>query len=143
MVTVERVGDGAVLDRVGPDVFDDTLTPELVAAYLQSPGHLLVVAVDDGVVVGMCTAVVHHKPDEAPELYIDELGTASTHRRRGIARRLTEAMLEWGAELGCGEAWLATEEDNTAAIGLYDSLVEGRGGDRQPIVMYSFPLGDG
>jgi len=33
-------------------------------------------------------AVIHLHPDKPPELYVDELGTASSHLRLGIGRRL-------------------------------------------------------
>jgi aminoglycoside 6'-N-acetyltransferase I len=76
-------------------------------------------AIEGETVVGQCAAVVHHHPDKPTELYVDELGTASSHRRLGIGRQLLAAMFDWGRELGCTEAWLGTERDNTAANSLY------------------------
>jgi aminoglycoside 6'-N-acetyltransferase I len=112
-------GDEAAFERIAPEVFDEPVHPERLAAYLLEPGHLLLLAVEDDCVVGQCAAVIHRHPDKPTELYIDEVGTASTHRRQGIALRLVEAMFEWGRELGCTEAWLGTELDNDAAIALY------------------------
>ena len=53
-VAIKRVsrGDGGLLARVAPDVFDDDIDPALLAAYLADPSHLLVVAVVGGEVVG-------------------------------------------------------------------------------------------
>ena len=70
-------------------------------------------------VLGQCAAVIPRHPDKATELYIDEVGTASTHLRQGIATHMLDAMFEWGRELGCTEAWLGTELDNDPANGLY------------------------
>ena len=90
-------------------------------AYLATPGHIMVVAIDDGSIVGQCAGVIHRHPDKPTELYVDEVGTASTHRRQGIARAILEELFHWGRELGCEEAWLGTELDNDAANALYRS----------------------
>lgn len=69
--------------------------------------------------VGQCAAVIHRHPDKSTELHIDEVGTASTHRRMGVARAMLDAMFAWGRELGCEEAWLGTELGSAAANALY------------------------
>ena len=44
------------------------------------------------------------------------------HRRRGHARGVLAALLEWGAEQGATTAWLHVETDNEAGLALYDGL---------------------
>jgi aminoglycoside 6'-N-acetyltransferase I len=117
-----RPGDETAFDRVAPDVFDEPMHAERLEAYLLEPGHLMILAFEDNLVVGQCAAVIHRHPDKATELYIDEVGTASTHRRQGVALRMVEAMFEWGRELGCAEAWLGTKLDNDPANALYRRL---------------------
>ena len=129
--------DGAVLDGVAPNVFDQPVDPVRLRVYLAAPGHLLLVALEDGVVVGQCAAVVHYHPDKPTELYVDELGTASTHLRRGIGRRMLEAMFVWGRELGCAEVWLGTELDNDPANALYRGLAPTEAG---AMMFYLFGL---
>ena len=111
--------DAAAFDKIAPDVFDEPFSVERLAAYLATPGHLMLLAFDADLVVGQCAGVVHRHPDKSTELYVDELGTASTHRRQGIGQALLVAMFAWGHELGCEEAWLGTELDNEAANALY------------------------
>ena len=111
--------DVATFANLAPDVFDEPINAERLAAYLATPGHLMLLAFDGDDVVGQCAGVIHRHPDKSTELYVDELGTASTHRRQGIGRALLEAMFAWGRELGCEEAWLGTELDNEAANALY------------------------
>ena len=120
-IELKRMQPGDELDfsEVAPDVFDEPVHPERLEAYLLEPGHLMILAFDDGVVVGQCAAVIHRHPDKVTELYVDEVGTASTHLRQGIATRMVEAMFAWARELGCREAWLGTELDNHAANALY------------------------
>ena len=119
--TVRRMqpGDEALFQRVAPDVFDDPIVPQRLAAYLREPSHIMVLAFEGELVVGQCAGVLHRHPDKPTELYIDEVGTASTHRRMGIARLMMDEVFAWGRELGCTEAWLGTETDNEPAKALY------------------------
>jgi len=81
--------------------------------------------------------VVHRHPDARPtELYIDEVAVAPEFQRRGIARRMIEAMFALGCDLGCAEAWVGTEPDNLPEQRLY----ERRSQPAEPFVMYVFRL---
>ncbi len=114
--------DEALFGTIAPDVFDEPIDAARLAAYLSELGHLLVLAFEDDLVVGQCAGVLHRHPDKATELYVDEVGTASTHRRQGIARAMLRELFAWGRELGCEEAWLGTEFDNLEANALYRGL---------------------
>lgn len=128
--------DAGVLARVADDVFDHAVDERWTRAFLDDPRHHMIVALDAGGVVGMCSAVDYVHPDKAPQLWINELGVAGTHRRQGIGRLLLDAMLAHGRRLGCTTAWLGTEHDNVPARALYE-----RAGARpQPFVLYDFPL---
>ena len=109
----------ALLDHADPDVFDHAIDPAHLAAYATAPLHAMFVAIDGPLVVGQIRGSVHLQPDRAPDLYIDNLGTAPSHQRRGIASRMMDAMLAWGAAQGCTYAWVATETDNDGANGFY------------------------
>jgi GNAT superfamily N-acetyltransferase len=137
-IHLKRMQPGDDLDfaQVDPDVFDEPIHPDRLETYLAEPGHLMILAFDGDRVVGQCAAVIHRHPDKATELYIDEVGTAGTHLRQGIATRLVEAMFEWGRELGCLEAWLGTELDNLEANRLYRKV----GGRPEPMHYYEFKL---
>ncbi|MDB4889699.1 MAG: acetyltransferase, gnat family [Gemmatimonadetes bacterium] len=128
--------DAGVLDRVGDDVFDAPVDPVWCSEFFKDSRHHLAVAIENGAVVGMVSAVHYVHPDKAPQLWINELGVASTHRRRGIGRQLLDAILAHGRTLGCTEAWLGTEESNEAARRLY----RGAGGKSEPFTLYAFPL---
>ena len=118
-------GDEALFDRVAPDVFDHPVERSHLSRYLTTPGHHLIVAIVEGQIVGQIAGVVHYHPDGRPtELYIDEVGVAPAFQRQGIARRLLDAMLALGRELGCREGWVGTEPDNDAARALYEPRSE-------------------
>ena len=137
-IEIRLIGRGeiALLDRVADGVFDRPVQERWARAFLDDARHHLAVAIDGGVVVGMASAVNYVHPDKAPQLWINEVGVAPTHRRRGIGRLLLDALLAHGRTLGCTEAWLGTEEDNVAARRLYESA----GGKAEPFILYSFPL---
>ncbi|MEP6730102.1 MAG: GNAT family N-acetyltransferase [bacterium] len=128
--------DRDVLEHVVDDVFDGPVDPQWTHEFFSDARHHLAVAIDEGVVVGMCSAVHYVHPDKPPQLWINELGVASSHRRRGIARQLLDVMLVHGRALGCTEAWLGTEETNEPARRLYSAA----GGKAEPFTLYSFPL---
>ena len=130
-----------LFDRIAPEVFDEAVDSARLRDYVADEANLMVLAVAEGsggapLVVGQCAAVLHRHPDKPTELYVDELGTAATHRRQGIGRALMLSMIEWGREKGCGEGWLATELDNLPARSLYDDLL----GKSEEIVMYEIDL---
>jgi len=128
--------DAAVLDRVAPGVFDDPIAARWAREFLDDPRHHLVVALDDGVVVGMASGVDYVHPDKAPQLFVNEVGVAPSHQRQGIGRRLVDAMIEHGRALGCTYAWVGTEADNVPARTLYARA----GGDAEPFVLYGWAL---
>jgi len=111
--------NAALLGHVDPDVFDHAIDPARLAAYVADPLHGMFVAVDADLVIGQIRGSIHLQPDRAADLYIDNLGTAPSHQRQGIASALMKAMLSWAEARGCTYAWVATETDNEEAHGFY------------------------
>lgn len=132
--------DRAVLDNVAPDVFDNPVHERWSAEFLGDPRHHLAVAVDGDVVVGFASAVHYVHPDKPPELWINEVGVAPTHRGRGLGTALLRRLFEVAEGLGCHEAWVLTEQSNAPARRLYAGL----GGRElaEPVVMFTFRLDD-
>lgn len=135
-IRVLAPGDASVLDRVADQVFDEAVNAAWAREFLADPRHHLVVAIDEDTVVGFASAVHYVHPDKAPQLWINEVGVAPAYHRRGIGRALLAAILERGRSLGCTEAWVLTEEDNTPARGLYQAL----GGVESECIMYTISL---
>lgn len=133
--------DASVLDRRASDVFDNPLSRELTSEFLNDARHHVVVGIEDGVVVGVATGVHYVHPDKPAQLFINEVGVASSHRGRGIGRGLIERLVRRAEELGCTEAWVLTDPDNAAARRLYESA----GAETPPdnCVMYTFRLTTG
>jgi aminoglycoside 6'-N-acetyltransferase I len=143
MITFKVLGpkDGGVLAKVAPDVFDDPIDVGRANEFLADPRHHLVVAVDRGQVVGFVSAVSYLHPDKPrPELWINEIGVAASHRRRGLGKGLLRSLLAVAQGMGCAEAWVLTDRTNTAAMRLYSAI-----GSTEPTdhVMFTFRLDEG
>jgi aminoglycoside 6'-N-acetyltransferase I len=134
--------DAGVLRQVASDVFDDPIDVRRAEEFLADPRHHLVVAVDGGLVVGFVSAVHYVHPDKPlPELWINEVGVAATHRGRGLATRLLRSLFDVARALGCAEAWVLTDRANSAAMRLYAAA----GSTESPSdhVMFTFRLDGG
>ncbi|SFK15976.1 N-acetyltransferase [Caulobacter sp. UNC279MFTsu5.1] len=125
-----------LLENIAEEVFDEEINAQRLATYLESPGHLMIIAVCGKQVIGQVAAYVHRHPDQASDVYIDNLGVAPPFQRRGVARRLVDEVLAWGKTLECRQAWIVTDTENNAALALYES----RGATAEPIVMFSYKL---
>lgn len=141
MVTVRILepSDFSLLENVAPDVFDEFPKPELSREFLNDPRHHLAVAVTElNLVVGMASGVHYVHPDKEPQMFVNEVGVATAYEGQGIGKRLLAALLQRASELGCTEAWTATEPENMRAQALYSRV--GGVKDETPFVMFTFPV---
>ena len=128
-----------ILKNIDPDVFDDAIDLKRTVEFLADPRHHLAVAIEDDLVVGFVSAVHYIHPDKSrPELWINEVGVVQTHRRQGLGKGLMNAIFEVGRELGCTEAWVLSDRENTAAMSLYSAV--GNAESPTDHVMFSFHL---
>jgi GNAT superfamily N-acetyltransferase len=138
-IRVLSAADAAVLDQVAPDVFDHAIDPRAAARFLADPRHHLAVARDAGWVIGFASGVHYFHPDKpVPELFVNEVGVAATHQNRGVARAILRCLFfQHARDLGCGQAWVLTDQDNIPAQRLYAAS----GGTRSEQLMFSIVLG--
>ncbi len=130
------VNDIDILLGAGTDVFDNPIDPDLARRYLAHPDYEIVVAMEGDVVVGMATGLYYFHPDKPVEFFVNEVGVADSHHRRGIGKMLMHALFEVIGAKNVKYAWVGTETDNIAARALYDSV----GGDGQGMMFYEFDL---
>ena len=130
--------DQSLLASAAPGVFDHPIDSALAAEFLGDPRHHLAVAIDQGQVVGFASGVHYVHPDKPPELWINEVAVAPTHRRQGVGQAVIRTLLARGAQLGCAQAWVLTDDGNSAAMSLYASV----GGTMAPVpsTMFTFPI---
>jgi GNAT superfamily N-acetyltransferase len=141
MTTVRLLtaADADLLAVSGTDVFDHFPQTHWTAEFLADPRHHLAGAIaPDGRLVGFASGVHYLHPDQAPQLFINEVGVADAWAGQGLGRQLVETLLAQARTLGCTMAWVATQPENHAALALY-ARANGRR-DPTPFVLFEFPL---
>jgi ribosomal protein S18 acetylase RimI-like enzyme len=142
-IRILRPGDDPVLMNVAQELFDNPVDPDLTREFLADPRHHLAVAIDDELVVAFASAVHYVHPDKPPQLWINEVAVAPTHRRRGLGKAVLRALFEVGRAHRCTEAWVLTDRLNPAAMALYRSVGGTEGADEGPndqMLGYTFAL---
>lgn len=136
-ITFRHLGpeDAHVLDRVKEGTFDNPVDPARAWAFLALRVNDLVVALDQGEVIGFVSGNVMMHPDKEPAYFIHEVSVHEDYQRQGIATRLMKRIASLAEDRGCRKIWLATEEDNAPARGLYSDL---GGRETGGIVMYEW-----
>jgi ribosomal protein S18 acetylase RimI-like enzyme len=134
--------DDHILQSVAADVFDNPINAAWAKEFLEDSRHHIAVAIDDGLVVGFASAVHYIHPDKPPELWINEVGVAPTHRSLGLGKAMMSALFELGIAHNCATAWVLTNRNNIEAMALYSSIggIQGGSGVGDAVVGYSFDL---
>jgi ribosomal protein S18 acetylase RimI-like enzyme len=121
-----------------------TIYHNFTKEFLADPRHHISVAIDEEVVIGFASAVHYIHPDKPPELWINEVSLAPTHRRRDIGKALLGALFDVGRANRCKTAWVLTYRTNDAANALYSSVGGSLGADdsgpADALVGYTFAL---
>lgn len=68
---------------------------------ISSPYHDLLIAEEDGKILGIATLSILMGPGIRKNAYLEDFVTDSTVRGKGIGSALWQAMLDWAAEKGC------------------------------------------
>jgi len=137
-----KPGDEALLAAAaaaGTGDEDEDSAPGLARCreLLADPRFVAVTAVDDGRPAGFIYGHVLPQMTRTA-LLIYSVDTSQSHRRRGAARAMIEALRELSAERGYYEMWVLTSAANEPAMRLYASC----GGVRETYddVMWVFPI---
>lgn len=123
-ITIRNLGpeDAFVLDRVRPGTFDNPPDPDKVWAFLATRVNELVVALDQGEVIGFAFGTVMMRPDKPTAFHVDALGVHEDYRRQGIGKRLMRRISDLARERGCETLRLGTGADNVDANGFCRAL---------------------
>jgi ribosomal protein S18 acetylase RimI-like enzyme len=123
LLTVRRVTTVDEALAAGLDaMFDEGVSwdAEQGQRFLAHPDSLLLVARWDGKACGFLSAYRLQRFDRrGGEVLLYEIGVEEPFQRRGVGRALVEEAKRWSAELGAGELWALTENDNAPARALY------------------------
>ena len=114
----------------------DTYWEEMTRGLTKPGGHVMLVAEDGGVPIGMAFGVMPRlRPEDRVDApHLGGMWVDPAARGRGVGRALTEAVLDWARERGCRAIALWVTDGNAAAIALYERMGFTRTGktDRLP-----------
>lgn len=132
------LNDLEALETVGDNLFDHPIKPDRAREFLADPRHHLYLAWDESKIVGMASGFHYVHPDKEPAMFVNEVGVVDEYQNRGIGRTLVRLLCEYALELGCHEAWVATDKENIPAQRAY--VAAGGKIDEQEFISYSYPL---
>ncbi|MEL6299415.1 MAG: AAC(3)-I family aminoglycoside N-acetyltransferase [Pseudomonadota bacterium] len=132
-MTVLGAGDVALmrgLNAMFAEAFEDRETycsappsDGYLADLLAKPHTIAIAALAAGDVVGGLFAYQLDKFEQArSEIYIYDLAVAETHRRRGVATAVIEALQGVAAERGADVIYVQADRGDAPAIALYNKL---------------------
>ena len=132
----------AMMDMFG-EAFDeiDTYTgarpsTEYVERLLGSDYFIGLVAVDNSeVVAGIAAYELKKFEQERSEIYVYDLAVAETHRRRGIATALIQALQSEASARGAYVIFIQADSDDPPAVALYSKL-----GTREDVVHFDIEV---
>ena len=94
-----------------------------LARMLVEPGQSVLVATDEGRVVGLATVIVRHVVvDDAPVARLAALVVAEGHRGRGVGRALDAAAEQLARADGCSAIEVTSGDHRPAAHSFYRAL---------------------
>lgn len=107
-----------------------------IEALLAKPHVVVLVAEEDGVVVGALVGYVLDKVEQArSEFYIYDLAVAAAHRRRGFATALIEAARTIARTQGAWVVYVQADRGDAPAIALYAGL-----GTDEDVLHFDIPV---
>jgi ribosomal protein S18 acetylase RimI-like enzyme len=112
---IAYLDDLPAIKKAGRPLFDNAIKINRAKEFLTDPRHHLVLAYYNDEVVGMVSGFHYVHPDKEPELYINEIAVLEKYQNKQIGRELLHRLIKYSKDLGCVEAWLLTNELNTAA----------------------------
>jgi ribosomal protein S18 acetylase RimI-like enzyme len=109
----------------------------MLAAMLEDKAHSLLIAVDEGGVVG-CVEVV----DQTGSAYVGLLTVDPGRQGQGLGRQLSEAAEDLARSRGCGHTRMTVIEGRDELIAWYERLGYAKTGAREPFPMHDQRFGE-
>ncbi len=124
------------MQQAGDTLFDYEVKPERVKEFVNDPRHHIVLAYYNTKIIGFASGFHYVHPDKDPAMFVNEVTVLDVYQNQEIGRQLVKYLIEYSKQLGCTEAWVATEQSNIAARKSY--IAAGGIEDKEPIVLLNF-----
>lgn len=119
-------GDAAVIARLAVRMWELSTVGELEQdfdGYLRLDKGVVFLAEQDGDAIGFAQCGLRHDyvegTDSSPVGYLEGIFVSPEYRKRGVARALVDACLEWAREQECSEFASDCELDNDASLAFH------------------------
>ena len=94
-----------------------------LAMMIDTPGRLILVAENEGRVIGMCSGqLLVSTAEGGPSLLMEDVVVAVGYRGAGVGRLLVLKMGEWAAGQGASRLQLLADRKNSRALAFYAGL---------------------
>ena len=125
-ITIRNLGpeDAHILERVREGTFDHAVDPARAWGFLATRVNEIVVALDQGEVIGFASGTVLMHPDKPTAFFVQEVSVHEEFRRQGVGTRLLERISELARDRGCERIW-TTAGGNYAQARLFYSALGG------------------
>lgn len=102
---------------------DDAKQRRGLTLLLDDERSCVLVAEQDGMIVGMCTGqLVTSTAEGGPSVLVEDVVVAPDQRSKGIGRSLMEALTAWARSRGATRMQLLADKNNPPALAFYDRL---------------------
>ena len=116
--TAQRIRELLIqLSRSGKDRGE--IPKEWFDELIASPYHDMLIAEEDGQIVGIATLSVKMGPITHKNAYLEDFVTDNTIRGKGIGGQLWDAMLDWARKKGCQDLEFTCGHGREAAQAFY------------------------
>ena len=105
------------LSRSGRDPGETS--QELVEEIINSPFHTLIVAEEDGKILGMATVSIVMGMGIQKNIYLEDFVVAEETRGKGVGGMLWDSIIAWGKSHGCNNLEFTSGKDRTNALAFY------------------------
>ena len=149
MTTIRRLGPSdlvwmRLLNAMFSDAFEDPASyhdapppDDYLSDLLAQPSFIALASIEDGAVVSGLVAYELRKFEQRrSEIYIYDLATAESHRRRGLARALIGHLKPIAQACGAQIIFVQADRDDPPAIALYESV-----GRRESVLHFDIEAG--
>jgi aminoglycoside 3-N-acetyltransferase I len=126
------------LFRVMAEIFSEECAP-LSEGYLdqllrRKEFWALAAYADDDIIGGVTAHTLPMTRTESSEIFLYDIAVESEYRRKGVGRRLLNALCEQATELGIEQVFVSVDNGDVHALDFYRSL----GGTPSPVTIFSF-----
>jgi ribosomal protein S18 acetylase RimI-like enzyme len=123
-ITIRNLGpeDAQILERGRDGIFDNPVDPVRAWGFLATRVNEIVVALDQGEVIGFASGTVLMHPDQQTKFFVTGVGVHEDYRRQGVGTRLLGRNSDLARDRGCENIWTVADGENAEVRSFYEAI---------------------